>query len=228
MNNIKLAPSDFAFLYEDCPRCFYLKTVARLYPPSKPMAKIFTKIDEQQKIAFENSWLSDIVPGFPECQIVESDRKVTSTHFTYPDLDYSHYIFGVIDSLVKFKDGTYGVIDFKTSEVTTHLPLYQRQLHAYALALSKPMNPDELLDGEISRLGLVIFNPRKGFEAHKDGTADLKGDFLWQEVPYKPQKFVRFMREVAESLSGAEPEFNPNCKYCVHDAEILKRYTEEV
>jgi hypothetical protein len=43
--NWKLSPSDFAFLWEECQRCFYLKVVRQFYRPWSPMPKIFTKID---------------------------------------------------------------------------------------------------------------------------------------------------------------------------------------
>ena len=45
MNNWKLSPSDFAFLYEECSRCFYLKIARDYQRPRGPFPKIFTIID---------------------------------------------------------------------------------------------------------------------------------------------------------------------------------------
>ena len=41
----KLSPSDLTFLWDECPRCFYLKVVNGFNRPSLPMPKIFTRID---------------------------------------------------------------------------------------------------------------------------------------------------------------------------------------
>ena len=35
---LRLSPSDFAFLWEQCKRCFYLKVVHGIRQPSMPMA----------------------------------------------------------------------------------------------------------------------------------------------------------------------------------------------
>ena len=44
-----------------------------------------------------------------------------------------------LDTLLKLDDGAYSVVDFKTlKRKSEHIPLYARQLHAYALALEKP------------------------------------------------------------------------------------------
>jgi hypothetical protein len=48
-NNFKLTPSDFAFLWEECKRCFYLKVVHGFQRPFGAFPKIFTIIDAQMK-----------------------------------------------------------------------------------------------------------------------------------------------------------------------------------
>ena len=45
----RLSPSDFAFLWEECKRCFYLKVVKEFYRPRSLMPKIFNVIDAQMK-----------------------------------------------------------------------------------------------------------------------------------------------------------------------------------
>ena len=51
-SNWILNPSDFAFLWEECKRCFYLKIVSGFRRPGGPMPKIFNIIDEQMKTHF--------------------------------------------------------------------------------------------------------------------------------------------------------------------------------
>ena len=42
--NYKLSPSDLTFTYEGCKRCFYLKVVKNVTPPSIPLPSIFSKM----------------------------------------------------------------------------------------------------------------------------------------------------------------------------------------
>lgn len=52
------------------------------------------------------------------------------------------FISGRFDIVVSFDDGTYGVIDFKTSNPSKDSALlYSRQLHAYAYALEHSAPP---------------------------------------------------------------------------------------
>jgi len=223
MRTAKLSPSDFAFLYEDCKRCFYLKVAREIIQPSKPMASIFTKIDNQEKITFADKYLSEFSPDFPNGKIIESDKWVTSKYITYEENNYRQYIRGIIDSLIKMKDGTYQIIDFKTSAIDKHIQLYTKQLHAYAYALENPMYDRDKLDAPISGLGLIIFNPNKGF--HIDDNCDglLRGEFNWIQMKYTPDKFIKFMDKLASLLSQDEiPEFTEGCQYCERDKLMME------
>jgi hypothetical protein len=44
-----LSPSDFAFLWDDCPRCFYRKIVEKERRPRSPFPSVFGKIDRAMK-----------------------------------------------------------------------------------------------------------------------------------------------------------------------------------
>jgi hypothetical protein len=223
VKTIKLSPSDFAFLYENCKRCFYLKAINDMYPPSTPMPRIFNAIDNQEKIAFQGALLSELAEGLPEGKIVSSDNWVTSTYVKYPELNYQQHIKGRLDSLMKMDDGSYQIIDFKTSNVSDHNKLYRRQLHAYAYGLENPMNGHEKLDGPISGLGLIIFDPCLGFSLDNNNGV-LKGTITWEPLPYTPDKFVTFMQQIANLLSkDEEPDFNPNCSYCQRDLVMIEQ-----
>lgn len=41
----KLSPSDFAYLYEECKLCYYLKAKHGIYQPSMPMPGVFSAIN---------------------------------------------------------------------------------------------------------------------------------------------------------------------------------------
>jgi len=68
-------------------------------------------------------------------------------------------VSGKFDVAAAFDDGTFGVIDFKTtSPADKNIRLYSRQLHAYALALEHPA-PGKLGLTPISLIGILAVDP---------------------------------------------------------------------
>ena len=65
MDPIRLSPSDFAFLWEQCRRCFWLKTVHGIRQPSMPMAAIFKRLESLQMRLYEGVRTTDVLPGLP-------------------------------------------------------------------------------------------------------------------------------------------------------------------
>ena len=138
VHNWKLSPSDFAFLWEECRRCFYLKVVSDFKRPSTPMPKIFTTIDQLMKQRFAGQRKEEVVAGLPGGVFEYSEHWVESRPLAVPGHASSCFIRGKFDTVVRFDDGGFGVVDFKTSARNSeHIPLYARQLHAYACALEQ-------------------------------------------------------------------------------------------
>lgn len=125
----KLSPSDFAFLWEECRRCFYLKVARGFQRPRSIMPKIFTNIDSQMKQFFAGKRTEKILPRLPAGVVEYGDKWVESIPFK-PDSQCSKcFIRGKVDTILKLDDGSYAVIDFKTAETRSeHIPLYARQL----------------------------------------------------------------------------------------------------
>jgi hypothetical protein len=172
--------------------------------------------------------LSEIAPGFPNGKIIASDKSTISKYINYPEHDYKHFIKGRLDSLMKMPDKTYQIIDFKTSDTEQHSKLYTRQLHAYAYALENPMHECDRLDAPISGIGLVIWDPNKGFSVNKDGDGTLTGTFMWKPLPYTPEKFLEFMDKIAALLTSGEiPDPDPKCTYCTRDYIMMNWNNQE-
>ena len=78
---LRLSPSDFAFLWEQCTRCFYLKVVHNVRQPSMPMAAIFKKLEGLQMGFYDGKRTTDVLPSLPpgviRCgeKVVESEPK---------------------------------------------------------------------------------------------------------------------------------------------------------
>ena len=84
--------------------------------------------------------------------------------------------------MVRFDNGGFGVVDFKTSARNSeHIPLYARQLHAYACALEQAA-PGRLALSPVRRLGLLVYEPN-AFEQQTTGAGRLSGTLSWLEIP---------------------------------------------
>jgi hypothetical protein len=209
----KLSPSDFAFLWEECKTCFYLKVVNGIQRPPLIMPKIFMTIDSQMKRCFEGVRTESITSDMPEGIVEHSEKWVQSQPITIPGHISSCFIVGRFDTVVKLDDGTYGVVDFKTSErKAEHLSIYSRQLHAYAYALDNP-GPGKPHLSPISKLGLLVFNP-DSFTNHL-GLGSLEGRLSWIEIPRNNEVFLEFLSEVLTLLEQPfPPDSSPECKWC--------------
>jgi len=218
MENWKISPSDLTFLWDECPRCFYLKVRHKFKRPGLPFPKIFTKIDLLMKDVYLGHSTQKISPLLPPGKTVMSGRWVTSAPIVAPDGENTAYIQGIFDTVVQFEDGSYGVVDFKTSEAREeHVEFYGRQLSAYAYALTHPA-PGKLHLSPVSQLGLLYFEPQDLVETAQDGLS-LNGPTRWVEIPVDEERFENFMRAVLALLSLPEPPLaNPECAFCAYRA----------
>jgi hypothetical protein len=218
MKDIKLFPSDFAFLWEQCPRCFWLQAIKGIKRPSIPMPSIFMSIDRQMKESFVDKNLSDINPDWIDGRVVGSDIWVKSLYKEYPERDLQLYISGKLDTLVRLEDNSYGIIDFKTSDALKFLPLYMRQLHAYAYAFNNPQRENFDFKGRITQLGLIIFDPCNGFDISKPCEAALNGTITYKSISFVPDKFDKFLDKIAGLVAEEdEPDYNSECAWCQRD-----------
>lgn len=210
----KLSPSELTFLWDECPRCFYLKVVRNFNRPWSPFPRIFNQIDKLMKDYFEHKPASEVAPELPEGIVKFGERWVTSQPIKFPGKRSTCYIKGKFDTVIAFSDGSYGVVDFKTTQPSPkHIPFYSRQLHAYAYALENAA-PGKFSLKPISRLGLLCIEP-----VHMDKTLDGKiaylGEVTWLEVPRDDQWFLGFLKNVLEILDQAEPPASgENCGWC--------------
>lgn len=140
-----------------------------------------------------------------------------------------------MDCLVRFDDGTFGIIDFKTSQAAKSSATYSRQLHAYAMAVENPSTQSELIKGTVSDMGLVVYTP-KDFHTptSEDGAiaAALTGDLSYVQVVRDDKGFEKFLGDILDVLVLPEAPVAPppkgkwsgsfsSCPYCqyLHDAQ---------
>lgn len=210
----KLNPSDLTFLWDECPRCFYLKIVRGFNRPAAPFPKIFNRIDKLMKDFFTGKPTHSLSHLLPEGVVKFSEKWVQSHPYTIPTHSHSFFIRGKLDTLVEFADGTFGVIDFKTSEAKPeHLAFYSRQLHAYAFALENP-SIGSFSVSPISRLGLLYVEPTHLEQSNGERIAYI-GKATWQECPKDIEAFLEFLGQVINVLEQPDPPSKgKECAYC--------------
>lgn len=202
----KLSPSDFAYLYEECKRCYWLKTKGILDRPRGIFPAVFGAINTRVQGELVGKDLRELSSNLPE-GFVESQEKFVES-IPYPETNV--YISGKYDILVKLPDETYMVIDFKLSKPGEEkVQTYQSQLWSYKFAFENPANGDKK---KISKMGLVMIYPDQvKFER---GMAVLDFPPIWFEVTANDEAFKKFMLEINDLLNGPEPQAGEKCGWC--------------
>jgi hypothetical protein len=215
----KLSPSELTFLWDECPRCFYLKVACGIGRPFAPFPSIFNRIDKLMKDFFQDRSTVEFSHELPSGRVSFGNRWVTSAPIAPPGRAGHAYIRGIFDTVVEFDDGSYGVVDFKTSESKPeHVAFYSRQLHAYAYALQHPAANSFALS-PITKLGLLCVEP-VAMDRVPDGRLAYMGSVTWLECPLDMQEFLAFIDNVLEVLEQPEPpEPGPKCTYCLYRLE---------
>jgi len=204
--NYKLSPSDFAYLYEECKCCYYLKIKHGVQRPQLPFPGVFSALNSRLQGTLIGKNLQELSPLLPE-GIVESQEGFVESQII-PGT--SAYIKGKYDLLVKQADGTYIVVDFKiTSPDEEKIAKYQTQLQAYHYAFEFPVKG---VPKQITKLGLIAMYPDRVKFAR--GEAFLSFPPKWLEIEIKRENFVKFVKDINKLLEGPVPPENSNCKWC--------------
>lgn len=214
MKKVKLSPSDLTFLWDECQRCFYLKVVHKDARPRAPFPRIFTLIDRLMNAHFQNKPSETISSTLPPGRVILGEQWVTSQPIPYADGEIQAVIRGRFDTALAFDDGTYGIVDFKTTQPSPqHVPFYSRQLHAYAYAVEHPTSRG-LRMSPVTRLGLLCVEPN-AMERDESGRIAYLGQAVWLEIPKDEAQFLGFIGQVLEVIRREEPpQAHPECEYC--------------
>lgn len=202
----KLSPSDFAFLYEECKLCYYLKVKHNIRHPQMPFPGVFSTINTKLQtplIGKDLKTISSSLPkGFVEKQegFVES-KKVPGTNV---------FIKGKYDLLVKKPDGTYILVDLKISKPDEDkIEKYKTQLGAYKFALENPVSGKVI---KITQLALLIFYPDT--VVFKKDSVKFEFPPIWMDIPVDDKGFLKFMKDIESLLSEPPPEEGEKCRWC--------------
>jgi len=222
---LRLSPSDFAFLWEGCKRCFYLKVVHGVRQPSMPMAGIFKRIESLQMKFYDGRRTEEVLPGLPPGTIRCGERGVESEPVELDGIP-PWYIYGKIDSLIEFDDKSWGILDFKTTTISPEKgKLYGRQLHAYAHSFENPAASPRILKEAapslkpITKLGILCFEPSELMH-EPVGSHTYRGAVQWIEIPRDDAAFLKFVGDTLKVLGGELPAPSFTCDWCAYAATM--------
>ena len=202
----KLSPSDFAYLYEECKLCYWLKVKKGIYQPSMPMPGVFSAINTRIQGTLIGKNLQSLSADLPQAVVKTQEGWVESK--LVPETGV--YIKGKYDLLAQAADGGNFLVDLKISQPhEDKIDKYKTQLSAYKFALE---NPKSGVGVKIARMGLLIFYPDA--VAFENGAARVNFPPSWLEIPLDEAGFLAFAREVNALLDGPAPEEGTGCKWC--------------
>lgn len=202
----KLSPSDFAFLYEECKLCYYLKVKEGIYQPSMPMPGVFSAINTRIQGSLIGKNLNEVSSELPEGKIEAQEGWVDSK----PIEGTSAYIKGKYDLLARQADGGMLLIDLKISQPNEDkIDKYKYQLGAYKYALENPAHGEAV---SVAKMGLLVFYPDKVSLDSEEVTLTFPPK--WLEIPWDEKGFFKFLGEIDKLLAGPPPEEGENCKWC--------------
>ncbi len=205
-NPLKLSPSDFAYLYEECKHCYYLKIKEGIYQPSMPMPGVFSAINSRIQGTLIDKNLQDLSPDIPQGIVETQEGWVESVVIPGTNV----FIKGKYDLLVYQPDNTYMLVDLKISQPSEDkAEKYKTQLAAYHYALSHPAKGSAL---NVTKIGLLIFYPEG--VTFRDGKASLEFPPKWLEVPIDEEGFLSFIAGVDRLLASPIPKESDSCKWC--------------
>ena len=209
----KLSPSDLTFLWDGCKRCFYLKVKHNIVYRG-PFPGMFGKMGDLTSNYYLDKSSSEISPELPPGIVKFREKWVKSVPISFPDTSTQCILKGRFDAIMAFEDGSYGIIDYKTSDASEEkAAFYSRQLSAYAYALENPA-PGALSISPITRLGLFIITPNR-FERMPDGEIAFVTRTTWMDVPRDDATFLALLREIVTLLDKpTPPDSAEDCGLC--------------
>ncbi|MBN1618759.1 PD-(D/E)XK nuclease family protein [Candidatus Dojkabacteria bacterium] len=219
-------------LKDHCPRCFYLKLKMGFRIPYQIFPGIFSTIDSySKKITWSHFAKHDKAPAWFG-KIGKCRRVIPVPHhskFYYIDEQLGFRLTGLPDEIVELEDGTYVIIDYKTSRYTNNqdhlLPIYKVQLNGYAHIFQK------LGMGKVSGIYLLYYEPQGQAPVERDVDELIRQDgFVMpftahlKRLELNPEGIVNPLLKRVRKIwdKGQVPQANEGCKDCQMLEQMMK------
>ena len=218
-------------LFLDCPRCFWLDTHHKIKrPPSYPYT-LASAVDYLVKQEFDTYRVRGALPEVLVRAGVEAklydgpDLETWRNNFkgiAYTDEDLQATLYGAVDDVLRFADGSLAVVDYKSTgarEITIYAD-YQKQMDTYTYILQRMGYATQ------SHAYFVFYMVDKTGGGFKDAlpfTSDVRRvavDPTW--VPNV------FERAVVTSRQSRAPAPAPQCVHCHYVANAAAHGVPEL
>jgi hypothetical protein len=160
VRKISIAPSDFGYLFRECPRCTADKLLRGIRRPPTPFPGVFSKMDRLMRDEFAGFPTQHLGDGsWPAGTLDTGWSKVRSAQIDFPEFpQFTFSIGGTPDAVAVFDNGDLGILDFKVSGYAPKedRELYRAQLSAYALAV------EDMTGKKVTHTGLYVASPKAG------------------------------------------------------------------
>ncbi len=206
------SPSEFAFGFESCKRCFYDKKVNGIELKTFFPA-MFSKFDSMQKNYYHSKSSKVISDELEEGEIISNYNKMLNSQILYDLKERPFTMSGKIDAYIKHKD-TFTIVDFKTTMINENkIGTYATQLQSYALIMEKPREGSLKLT-PIKGLGIFCFDPSNISKAN-DKNCNIHMNTKWFDIPRDDGNLIKYITKIQDVLySKVIPESSTNCGIC--------------
>ncbi len=204
------SPSEFAFGYSGCKRCYYDLKVNNI-KINFGFPTIFSKIDSIQKINYHNKSSKYLDTNkIPEGIIKTDYSSLQKSKILYDLKDRAFQLRGKIDAYIDHKS-FFSIIDFKVTNINEKKSLtYMTQLNSYAIMFE---NPDQgyLKLHPVKHLGIFCFEPNDLIFQNKPL---LEMSTKYYEIKRDDDTYFKFITEVIDFLEGEIPIIDNRCGIC--------------
>ena len=216
---IILAPSELDYKAKKCQRCFYLeknkKISTKAFPPP-----VFSRFDVVQQAYYKDKNTCDLTKELPPGRIMSKEElpgRVVSE--TLKDNKGRNFILGGRpDIVIKFDQGGYGIIDFKTTKISEDKSEnYKHQLEAYAQIFSKPgarKSKNTPLLNPITHMGILQFDP-SDIQSHNETSCDMRMNISFSPLKRDEKNFFENVTQIIDIINQSNvPDFTEDCNDC--------------
>ncbi len=225
ITELKLSPSNIRWLFDRCPRCFWLNT-RDVKLKEKFEFGLANIVDRSMKASLGVEELRKL--GIPAKQVLQrgnlKSKPIVTTH------GVTITINGKLDKSVELDSGSTAVIEFKMSEPTPKAggrDTYADQVNAYAYCLENPADDET---EHVEAAYCIYFSPRseRAFTLSEDGNyAAVRGGLAVREIEITRGDFLDRLDQIAAVAALHEmPDAGNWCETCRHVDRIVEMRTE--
>ena len=204
------SPSEFAFGYSGCKRCYYDLKVNNIRI-NLGFPTIFSKIDSIQKKFYHNKPSKYLNSNKVADGVIKTDyAKLHKSEVLYDKKDRAFQLRGKIDAYIDHTN-FFSIIDFKVTNINEKKSLtYMTQLNSYAIMFEKPFQ-NYLRLNPVKNLGIFCFEPHN---LKLEITPVLEMSTQYFEIKRNDDLYFKFITDVIDFLEGDIPSLNSDCSLC--------------